>query len=86
LTGGDDTAVDGVAEGVCSPKQAIAFASAAATLRGETMIGARFCSINFRFSSDKDVSTRKSEKIYCSFIQSFLHLCSRCIPEKHHVK
>jgi hypothetical protein len=65
LTGGADTAADvGADEGVCSPKQAMAFASAAATLRGETMIGARFCSINFRFSSDKEVSTRKSKKIY----------------------
>jgi hypothetical protein len=55
LTGAVD---EGVAEGVCSPKQAIAFARAAATLRGETMIGARFCSINFRFSSDKEVSAK----------------------------
>jgi hypothetical protein len=64
LTGGVDTAVgEVVAEGFCSPKQAMALASAAATFRGETMIGALFCSINFRFSSDKDVSARKSEKL-----------------------
>jgi len=65
LTGGIDIAVDeDVAEGFCSPKQAMALASAAATFRGETMIGARFCSISFRFSSDKDVSARKSEKLH----------------------
>jgi hypothetical protein len=64
LTGGVDTAVDEVAdEGFCSPKQAMALASAAATFRAETMIGALFCSINFRFSSDKDVSARKREKL-----------------------
>lgn len=65
LTGGVDTAVDEVvAEGFCSPKQAMALARAAATFRAETMIGALFCSISFRFSSDKDVSARKSESYY----------------------
>jgi hypothetical protein len=64
FTGGADIATgDGVDEGFWSPKQAIALASAAATFRGETMIGARFCSTSFRFSSDKDVSTRK-EKVF----------------------
>jgi hypothetical protein len=69
LIGGVDTAVGGtVAEGFCSPKQAMALASAAATFRAETMIGALFWSANFRFSSDKSISAIKGERLYLNVI------------------
>jgi len=34
------------------------------------MIGARFCSTSFRFSSDEDVSARQSEKVFSKTLVS----------------